>query len=73
MSVQKITTLRDETRNLLLNRPSTLDFESIARQLGVSKSWLQKFANNEIKNPGVVTIQTLNQFLKTQIKRLTNA
>lgn len=60
----EVTTLRDETRELLLNRPASLSVGEIAEAIGVSKSWLNAFARGGIDNPGVVTIETLNAFLK---------
>lgn len=64
----EITTLRDETRELLLSRPATLTVAAIAETLGVSKAWVNAFARGEIANPGVVTIETLNAFLKKTSK-----
>lgn len=58
------TELRDETRALLLNRPVWLSTNKIAAELGISTAWINAFARGEIENPGVVTIETLNHFLK---------
>ena len=65
----EITTLRDETRHLLLNRPVWLSTKKIAQLINVSPSWLNSFARGEIENPGVVTIETLNFHLKDQLKK----
>lgn len=65
----EITTLRDETRELLLNRPQTLKSSTIADDLSVSVAWLNAFARGNIENPGVVTIETLNAYLKKAIKK----
>lgn len=65
----EITTLRDETRELLLNRPATMTVAVIAEALGISKAWINAFARGDIANPGVVTIETLNAFLKKATKK----
>lgn len=67
--MQEVTKLRDETRELLLNRPASLAVGTIADEIGVSKSWLNSFARGEIGNPGVVTIETLNAYLKKFAKK----
>lgn len=67
----EITTLRDETRELLLNRPQTLKTSTIADDLRVSVAWLNAFARGNIENPGVVTIETLNAYLKKATKKAT--
>lgn len=64
-----ITTLRDETRELLLNRPAKLTTRKIAEDVGVSVGWITAFSRGEIDNPGVVTIETLNAYLKTNQKK----
>jgi len=61
--MSEITTLRDKTRKLLLNRPASVSVNSIAEAINVSSSWLNSFARGEINNPGVVTIETLNSYL----------
>lgn len=66
----EITTLRDETRELLLNRPASLAVSAIAEAIDVSTSWLNAFARGEIDNPGVVTIETLNTYLKNHAKKV---
>lgn len=60
----EITTLRDETRHLLINRPASLTIEQIAKELNVTKSWVNAFAKNKTRNPGVVTVESLNVLLK---------
>jgi hypothetical protein len=65
----EITTLRDETRELLLNRPASLAVSTIAEAIDVSTSWLNAFARGKIENPGVVTIETLNTYLKKHAKK----
>jgi hypothetical protein len=63
-AVQRVTRLRDETRHLLIHRPASLSTAEIVRATGISQTWLTTFANGKIPNPGVVTIETLNAFLK---------
>ena len=36
----------------------------IAKESGVSPSWISKFVNDEIPNPGYYTLDRLNIFLK---------
>lgn len=57
------TKLRDETRDLLCNRPASLSIGQIARDLEIAESWLNTFRRGEIENPGVVTICKLKEYL----------
>lgn len=59
-----ITTLRDETRMLLICRDPSLSMVVIGKDVGVTPQWLNLFARGGIPNPGVVTIETLNAYLK---------
>lgn len=63
------TTLRDTTRQLLVDRPASLSTATIATEVGVSSAWLNAFARGKINNPGVVTIEKLNAYLKTFAKK----
>lgn len=63
------TAWRDETRSLLINRPASLSMNTVCQSVGVSKSWLTAFARGEIENPGVVTVQALNTYLKKHLKK----
>lgn len=61
--------LRNETRQLLNNRPISLKLAAIAQVLNakgckISEAWLQSFGQGKIENPGVITICALNQYLK---------
>lgn len=67
--MSEVTTLRDETRALLLNRPASVTIGDVAEATGVSKSWLNTFMRGGIENPGVVTIETLNVYLKKLSKK----
>lgn len=62
--MRKITTLRDETRTMLNNRPAHLTIDEIAIKVDVSPQWLRLLARGKIDDPGVIKIQTLYQFLK---------
>lgn len=62
--MKQISRLRDETRRLLVNRPKTLSAMDIAKEVGVSVAWLNSFARGDISNPGVLHIETLNEYLK---------
>ena len=61
--MRKITSLRDSTRKLLINRSRSLSTKYIASEIGVTPAWVNKFAAGEIENPSVVTIETLNKLL----------
>ena len=39
------------------------DFAAIAAQAGVSHSWLSKFVNGHIPNPGIRTLEKLDSVL----------
>ena len=67
--MEQITTFRDETRELLLQRPIHISTAKIAKELKVSEKWVSLFANGKTKNPGVCTIETLNAFLKQEIRK----
>lgn len=67
--MQLITTLRDETRQLLLNRPVHLEYKTIGKKIGKSTRWLTMLSAGELTDPGVCTIETLNAFLKQEIKK----
>ena len=60
---------RDETRELFLNRPASLAVGAVAEAIDVSTSWLNAFARGKIDNPGVVTINKLNNYLKKHAKK----
>lgn len=64
----KISKFRDETRDLLNDRPASLSISAIAEATGVSEAWLNMFRRGEINNPGVVTVETINVFLKNYKK-----
>lgn len=64
------TKLRDETRELLVNRPAVLAISKIAEETEISESWLNTFARGAIENPGVVTICKLNEYLTNYAKGL---
>lgn len=68
--MHEITTLRDETRRLLINRPASLTFVQIAKELNVTARWVQNFAKGKTPNPGVVTVESLNVLLKNYKKAL---
>ena len=67
--MQLLTTLRDETRDLLLNRPVHLEYKTIGKKIGKSTRWLVMFSTGKVNDPGVCTIETLNAFLKQEIKK----
>jgi hypothetical protein len=68
--MEQITTFRDETRQLLISRPFNLTIKMIAKEIKRTPQWVNKFARGKEPNPGVVTIETLNAFLKQEIKKV---
>uniref|UniRef100_A0AAU6VZU6 Endonuclease n=1 Tax=Pseudomonas phage Pavpe01 TaxID=3138545 RepID=A0AAU6VZU6_9VIRU len=60
---QQATGWRDQTRQLLKNRPRTLAYETIAAETGLSVPWLRAFAAEQSDNPGVVYVETLYVYL----------
>ena len=62
----KTTKFRDDTLKLLNNRPVTLTYKSIAESIGVTEAWVKLFAMNRIDNPGVNTIEALNNLLNSK-------
>jgi GTP-sensing pleiotropic transcriptional regulator CodY len=60
----KLISWRDETISLLKNRPASLTTQTIADELGLTKSWVNLMAAGKIENPGVIHVQKLNEFLK---------
>jgi len=65
---QLITGWRDETRQLLLNRPRNLEYKTIADETGLSVAWIRAFAVGQSDNPGVVFVETLYVYLKAKVK-----
>lgn len=41
------------------------DWPTVAERAGVSYSWLSKFANGRIRNPGFETLTKLRHYFKT--------
>lgn len=68
--MEKITTLRDETIELLRARPAHITSKKIAELLGVNRKWLNLLVSGKIDDPGVNKIQTLNSYLKSEIKKV---
>jgi len=57
--------LDTQVRELLESRRG--EWPAIAEGSNVSYSWLSKFANGHIPNPGLVTLRELHQFLTKQV------
>jgi transcriptional regulator with XRE-family HTH domain len=60
----KKSSLLDETRNLLSNRPKWLTNATIAKDLDLSVGWISGVETGKIKNPGVNSIEALRDYLK---------
>ena len=48
------------------------DWQKVAEASGVSYSWLSKFANGHIENPGFGTLVKLHEYLAAPSKELIN-
>lgn len=66
---QLSTLLRDETIELLKNRPNSLSIKAISKRIGKTPQWINALIRGDVIDPGVCTIETLNAFLKEQIKK----
>lgn len=53
-------TLDTQVKSLLEQRRG--DWQAVAEGAGVSYSWLSKFANGHIENPGYATLKRLLQY-----------
>ena len=58
--------LPDLVRAQLLERRG--EWPNIAKQADVSHSWISKFANKRIPNPGYATLARLNEFMSSEQK-----
>jgi hypothetical protein len=61
----KTTKWQDETRYLLQNRPVTVTYKMIADAIGVTEAWVKLFAIGRTENPGVNTVEAMNNYLKS--------
>ncbi len=53
------------TQELVSNAPRCVTFTMMAKKAGVSVAWISRFANDQIPNPGVNTVQALHDYLIT--------
>jgi len=53
------------TQALVSNAPRCVTFTMMAQKAGVSVAWISRFANGQIPNPGVNTVQRLHDYLIT--------
>lgn len=51
------------TQQLVLNAPRNISYAEMARQVEVSSKWISLLASGQLKNPGIVTIQRLHDYL----------
>lgn len=63
MPPEQPTSLLKRTRALLAAKPDTLTFSAIAKATGVSVSWISRFADDKIPNPGVRQVQAIFDYL----------
>lgn len=54
--------LLTETKKLL--RKDRRSWGTIARETGLTREWVAKFAHDQINDPGVRKIETLHNYLK---------
>lgn len=52
-------TLAEKTLDLVQNRPRSVTLADLAKRVRVSVSWMGKFAQGLIPNPGVNTVQKI--------------
>lgn len=50
-------------RAFLLLKTTDMSYRDIAKAIDVTPTWVRMFADEEIKNPGVITIQRLYELL----------
>jgi len=43
------------------------NYAGIAKQTGISKGWVAKFATNRINNPGILYIQKLVDYFNAEL------
>jgi transcriptional regulator with XRE-family HTH domain len=58
---------RDEIREYLANHPKTQG--ELAKELGVSASWLNKFCRGQFPNIGAERLHQLHEWVKRDRKR----
>lgn len=56
-------TLFEKTKQLLKERPRTLEYKDVSQGTGIGVSWLKMFASDRIQDPSVNTIERLYRFL----------
>lgn len=61
--------LLDRTHDLLASRRDDLTLVQIAEDTELDYSWLSKFAQGRIPNPGVSGVQTLHDYLERDRQR----
>lgn len=62
------TTLLEQTKLLLKERPNYLALKTIAEDLSIPISWLSQFNRELIADPGVKRIQILHDYLSDKKK-----
>lgn len=55
--------LLEETLTLLNKRPSDLKLRAIAREAGLQASWISALHLNQIKEPSIIKVQKLYNYL----------
>lgn len=65
---QQATGWRDQTRQLLNDRPQWLKYDQISTDTGLTVAWLRDFASGKTENPGVVYVETLFIYLSNKAK-----
>lgn len=58
-------TLMEETKKLLLTRSITITTEMIAKEVGKTRQWVNKFGAGLIADPSVNAIEKMNIYLKS--------
>ena len=57
--------LHTETLELIKNRPEHVSLRSIAEATGLGEHWVRSFAYERASNPGVNSVEKLNEYLRS--------
>ena len=55
--------LLKRTQELVLNAPRRVSYEMMAKEAQCSAKWISLLASGKLKNPGIVTVQALHDYL----------
>ena len=55
--------LLKRTQELVLTAPRRITYEAMAQEVEVSSKWISLLAAGKLRNPGIVTVQRLHDYL----------